>query len=277
VTTPGPEDTYALGYTAEEHSRLVRQAALLAPCTERLFRAAGVGPGNRVLDVGSGIGDVSLLLGKIVGPAGEVVGVERDPKSVARARARIEAASLKNISFMESDIAGVDLAGTFDAVVGRFILMYLPYPAQTLRSLTKHVRPGGSIAFLEPSWAAARGLSAHLQLYSNCITAIVDTFKACGANPEMGPRMLIAFQDAGLPVPTMNVEIMLGADEEFTSAPAQFLRSLEPQANRNGVSLAKIGELDTLGERLKAEVKASGCPIAWLAAHVGAWCRLPIN
>ena len=275
--TPNPEDTYALGYTAEEHCRLERQAALLAPCTERLFRAAGISPGNRVLDVGSGIGDVSLLLSEIVGPGGEVVGVERDPKSVARAKAKVEAASLKNISFRESDIAGVNSAGTFDAIVGRFILMYLPDPAKTLRSLAKRLRPGGVMAFLEPSWAAAHGLSAHLQLYSDCATAIVDTFKACGVNPEMGTAMLMAFQDAGLPAPNMNMEIMLGADEEFTGAPAQILRSLEPQASRNGVSLAKLGDLGTLGERLRAEIEASGSPIAWLAGHVGAWCRLPAN
>lgn len=275
MTIPDPEAAYALGYTAEEHSRLMRQAALLAPCTERLFRAAGIGPGNRVLDVGAGIGDVSLLLGSIVGPAGEVVGVERDPKSVARARARVEAASLKNISFTESDIAGVNAAGAFDAVVGRFILMYLPDPAQTLRSLAKRLRPGGAVAFLEPSWAAARGLSAHLPLYSDCATAIVDTFRACGVNPEMGTALLAAFQDAGLPAPAMTMEIMLGADEEFTGAPGQILRSLEPQARRYGVSLARLGDLGTLGERLKAEVKASGHPIAWLAGHVGAWCRLP--
>jgi SAM-dependent methyltransferase len=277
MTTPDSESAYALGYTVEEHSRLVRQAALLAPCTERLFRAAGIGPGNRVLDVGAGIGDVSLLLGKIVGPAGEVIGVERDPNSVAKARARIEAASLKNISFMQSDIEAANTAGTFDAVVGRFILMYLPDPAQTLRGLARQVRPGGSVAFLEPSWAAARGLSAHLRLYSDCAAAIVETFKTCGVNPEMGPLLLKAFRDAGLPTPAMNMEIMLGDDEEFTRAPVRILRSLEPQASRNGVSLAGVGDLDTLGDRLKAEVKASGCPISWLAGHVGAWCRLPVN
>jgi hypothetical protein len=59
--------------------------------------------------------------------------------------------------------------------------------------------------------------------------------------------------------------------------PAQILRSLEPRASRNGVSLAKLGDLSRLGERLKAEVEASGSPIAWLAGHVGAWCRLTAN
>ena len=56
MNNKSPEFAYALGYTAEEQGRLARQSELVAPCTERLFRAAGIGPGSRVLDVGSGIG-----------------------------------------------------------------------------------------------------------------------------------------------------------------------------------------------------------------------------
>lgn len=78
VTPSNSNSEYALGYTNSEHDRLIRQAARLAPVTERLFREAGIGPGQRVLDLGSGVGDVSLLLANIVGPAGEVVGIERD-------------------------------------------------------------------------------------------------------------------------------------------------------------------------------------------------------
>jgi len=52
---------YALGSTAAEHARLIRQAAGLAPVTERLFREAGIGAGHRVLDLGSGVGDVAIL------------------------------------------------------------------------------------------------------------------------------------------------------------------------------------------------------------------------
>ena len=55
----GSDTLYALGSTEAEHERLIRQATLLAPCTERLFREAGIEPGHRVLDLGSGIGDVS--------------------------------------------------------------------------------------------------------------------------------------------------------------------------------------------------------------------------
>ena len=66
---------YALGYTNAEHDRLIRQAARIAPITERLFREAGIGPGQRVLDLGSGVGDVAMLAARLVGPSGEVGGV----------------------------------------------------------------------------------------------------------------------------------------------------------------------------------------------------------
>ena len=275
VKAKGPGTSYALGYTSEEHNRLTRQAALVAPCTERLFRAAGISPGDRVLDLGSGVGDVSLLLGKLVGPSGKVVGVERDASSIARAEARIAAAGLSNVSFLESDATEVTVSGTFDAVVGRFILMFLPEPAHTLRGLVRLLCPGGAVAFLEPSWAAVRGLSAHLPLYSAFATAIVETFKTCRVNPEMGTAMIRAFVDAGLPIPSVSMEVVLGSNEEFTRALAETLRSLEPMARQNGVSLQMLGDLRTLGERLYAEAHGAGEAIPWLGGIVGAWCRIP--
>src|SRR5437868_7644600 len=80
---------YVLGTTDAEHERLIRQGALLAPLTERFFRDACIGPGQRVLDVGSGVGDVAMLVGRLVGPLGKVVGVERETRSIDRARVRV--------------------------------------------------------------------------------------------------------------------------------------------------------------------------------------------
>src|SRR5713101_4782540 len=99
-----PASPYALGSTDAEHERLIRQAARLAPITEQFFREAGIGPGQRVLDIGSGVGDVSMLAARLVGPSGEVVGVERDPKSIARARARVTEVGLHNVRFFQSDV-----------------------------------------------------------------------------------------------------------------------------------------------------------------------------
>src|SRR5437899_191130 len=99
MTTTSPTPHYALGSTEAEHERLIRQAARLSPLTERLFWEAGIGPGQRVLDLGSGVGDVAILAANLVGPSGEVVGIERDPHSIARARSRVAEAGLRNVSF----------------------------------------------------------------------------------------------------------------------------------------------------------------------------------
>jgi len=103
MTTDKTTPQYALGYTDAEHARLIYQAARLAPLTERLFREAGIAPGQRVLDIGSGMGDVAMLAARLVGPSGEVVGIERDPRSIARAQARAVEAGLRNVRFLQFD------------------------------------------------------------------------------------------------------------------------------------------------------------------------------
>src|SRR5712691_900288 len=143
MTARNSTSQYALGSTDAEHERLIWQAERVAPLTERFFREAGIGTGQRVLDLGSGVGDVAMLVARLVGPSGEVVGVERDTRSVARARDRVAEAGLHNVSFAQSDVSQVASNKPFDAVVGRFILMFLPDPVAVLRSLSRLVRPDG--------------------------------------------------------------------------------------------------------------------------------------
>jgi len=69
---------YALGSTDRERQRLMRQGAFLRDITATAFCAAGIGPGMRVLDIGSGVGDVALLAAELAGPTGSVVGLDRD-------------------------------------------------------------------------------------------------------------------------------------------------------------------------------------------------------
>jgi ubiquinone/menaquinone biosynthesis C-methylase UbiE len=190
---------YALGYTSAEHDRLIRQATRIAPYTERLFREAGIGSGHCVLDLGSGVGDVSMLVARIVGPSGEVVGIERDAHSIARAQARVAEAGLRNVSFTQADVNQFLSDKPFDAAVGRFILMFLPDPASVLHSLTRLVRPGGIVVFQEPSWIPLLAFSARLPLWSKLLSTIHETFLRSGINPEMGPDLYHMFQEVGLP------------------------------------------------------------------------------
>jgi ubiquinone/menaquinone biosynthesis C-methylase UbiE len=109
--------TYALGSTNAEHDRLIRQATIFNPITERFLSDAGVGPGQRVLDIGSGLGDVSMLVGRMVGPSGEVVGIDNDASAIAKAKTRARKAGLRNISFIQSDLGRLSGGEFFDSIV----------------------------------------------------------------------------------------------------------------------------------------------------------------
>jgi tRNA A58 N-methylase Trm61 len=70
---------YVLGHSARELERLRRQAQLVNPITRQYLIEAGIAPGMRVLDIGSGAGDVAFLAAELVGLSGQVVGVDRSP------------------------------------------------------------------------------------------------------------------------------------------------------------------------------------------------------
>ena len=213
-----------------------------------------------------------MLVARLVGPSGEVVGVERDANSIARAKARATVAGLDNISFLNSDVNNIAAHEPFDAAVGRFILMYLPDPVSVLRSVGRVVRPGGVVAFQEPSWAAMLALGAGLPLWSQVRHLIHEILVRSGANPEMGPVLYRAFQEAGLPSPKMHLEMPLGNDADFIRLTSDLLYSLRPLAEQHKVSLRELGDLHTLPDRISAEVAEANTVVS-LIALVGAWSR----
>jgi ubiquinone/menaquinone biosynthesis C-methylase UbiE len=262
---------YPLGHTDAEHERLIRQAARVAPITERFFREAGIAAGQRVLDLGSGVGDVAMLAARLVGPSGQVVAIERDPKSIAKASARVTEAGFHNVSFNESNVNEILDEKPFDAAVGRFILMYLPDPVATLRSISQVVRPGGVFVFQEPCWVPVLAHLASLPLWF-ATACLIDKAMRASANHDMGTELYHTFVEAGLPAPTMRMEVPMGKEPYLAQWYHDTLCSLRPQIEQLRLPIESLGSLDTLVQRLQAEVAESKIVGCWFAS-VGAWCR----
>ena len=268
------DPTYLLGNSEEERRRLVEQEAFLGGFTRRLFLKAGIGPGMRILDVGCGVGDVSLLAATLVGSGGEVVGVDRDPLAVATARER--ARNLANVRFVEGDVRDLAADGSFDAAVGRFVLMYQADPAEVLRRVSGHVRPGGVFAFQE--WTLTDPFLSHPRspLWQSVSDIGVETARRAGTQMEMGFGLYPAFVAAGISAPRTITERPVGGGPDYPGYRflAGLIRSMLPLTERFGIATAEEIGVDTLSERIREEVVALGGVVAH-PSMTGAWAEKP--
>jgi len=233
-----------------------------------------IGPGQRLLDIGSGVGDVAMLVAPLVGPTGEVVGVERDVGTMARARDRVTEAGLRNVRFMEGDVGHVVSSDPFDAVVGRLILEFLPDPGTVVRSLAALVRPGGIMVFQDACWGPLLQLSAQLPLRARCTSLIHRTFERSGANMDMELVLYRTLEEAGLPPPRMRIDVPVGAGPEIARWVHDLFSSLRPQMEEHGLPVGAVGDLASLRQRLDAELVATRSFGACIGL-VGAWSRKP--
>ena len=270
-----PPAHYALGHSDKELERLGKQARLVGPITRRFFEAAGIAPGMRVLDIGSGAGDVAFLAAELVGAGGEVVGADRSADAVARARQRAAARSLRQVSFREGDPAAMAFDRPFDAVVGRYVLLYQPDPAAMLRKLANDLRPGGILVFHEPDWYGVRSIPVS-PLYHRCSDWIVETLLRSGASSHSGLGMHHAFVGAGLPAPTMRLDALVGGGAnaaDLLHLNADIVASLLPEMERLGIATAAEVQIETLAERMIAEAVAANALLVG-RYEVGAWARV---
>lgn len=266
---------YELGHSDRELRRLATQATLVDPITRQYFSSAGVKAGMRVLDIGSGAGDVAFLAAEIVGPTGTVVGSDRSSTATEAARGRARKRALDNVTFQECDPADFAFDGLFDAIVGRYVLMFSPDPVTMLRGIARHLRPGGIIAFHEVDWTGTASFPSS-PIYDNCFRCIAETFRRVGTNPNMGLGLYSAFIKAGLPAPTMAVSALAGGGSDTSSGIdllCDLAVTMAPVMEQSGViSVSDLGP-DSLQERMRAEVIANRSVVVG-RYEVGAWSRL---
>lgn len=117
-----------------------------AAVTARLMELAGVRPGQRVLDVGTGLGEPALTVARAVGPRGRVVGIDVSDAMVRLARDRARAAGVSNVDFVDADAESFFPGERFDAVLSRWCLMLAPDRAAILKALRELLVPGGVLA-----------------------------------------------------------------------------------------------------------------------------------
>lgn len=148
-------------------------AAIASPASEiiskRLIALAHVTSGQRVLDVATGAGDPALTAAQVVGPTGEVVGIDHAPQMLEAARERAAAAGLTNVTFIEGNAQALDLTPqSFDAVLSRWGLMFFLPLVPALEGFRRVLRPGGYLA------AAVWGAPQEVPIISASCAAVFE-------------------------------------------------------------------------------------------------------
>jgi len=173
-------------------------------------------PGDRVLDIGFGIGSTPFALARIVGPSGEVVGV--DVLKAALDVMRSDAGCLPNVSFVHGDAEVYSfMPSSFDAAFSRFGVMFFSDPVAAFTNIRRALRPGGRLVF-----ACWRGLAENE----------LDGLPIRAASPYLPPQLVNDAEHAS----------------HFSFADPVFLRSMLTRAGYTGIDLHEHDDVVRSGD-----------------------------
>ena len=263
---------YVLGHSDHELNRLRAQARFLEPVTRHFLREAGIKQGMRVLDVGSGAGEVAFLAAELVGGAGIVVGADKAPAAVAAATLAARERGLRNVQFREGNPAEMTFEQRFEAVVGRYVLPFQADPSVMLRGLARHLVPGGLLVFHEPDWTCVRSFPP-APLYDQACRWIADTTRLSGQSWNFLDRAHTVFIGADLPAPTMRMHTFVAGNSntrEWLMGMGDIVETLLPAMVRLSVATAEEVEIETFRDRLLEEVTSNGSVIVG-RSEIGIW------
>ncbi len=201
---------YLHGTSPEEQQRLSLLNDLLNQGSLQELRLQG---GERILDIGSGLGQLARAMARQAGTRGKVVAIERSAEQIAEAkRQALEAGEDALLDLRQGEVLNLPLRdeewGSFDIAHARFLLEHVPDPHAVVRNMVRAVRVGGRIVLEDDDhdilrlWPEPPGFSPLWEAY-------MRTFDRLGNDPYVGRRLVELLHDAGAQ-PLRNTWIFFG-------------------------------------------------------------------
>jgi len=179
---------YAIRGGNEGKERLDVLARVLLPTTTQLLERVDLIRGMKCLDVGCGGGHVAILMARIVGPEGRVIGTDTDPEILALAREDAKAAKATNVEFQQQDACACLWHNEFDVVYARFLLSHLDEPKNCLAAMVEACLPRGTIVIEDTDFSgsfcypACPAYERYKELYQELV-------QLRGGDPNIGPKL----------------------------------------------------------------------------------------
>lgn len=239
----GQPPAYLHGTAPEEQRRLSLMNDLLNAAS---LRELGLCGGEKIIDFGCGLGQLTRAMARTAGPRGRVLGIEQSPEQIAEAlRQAREGGEDGLVELRQGDVLapplGDDEWGSFNLAHARLLLEHVTDPVTVVRAMVSAVRPGGRIILEDDDhdlfrlWPEPPGFASLWQAY-------VRTFDRNGNDPYIGRRLVSLLQQAGA-APARNTVVFFGGcsgNPTFASAVENLIGvltgALEP--------ILRLGSLD---------------------------------
>lgn len=215
MAEPSTGGEYVHGTHETEQTRLALMNQIL---NARTLAEIPLRPGDRVLDIGSGLGQMSIAMARVVGATGRVVGIERSADQIAKASSGLREAGqaardLAGVEFRQGDGLRPPLLeselGSFDVAFTRFLLEHVPDPLAVVEQMVRSVRPGGQIVLADDDHDVLR-LQPEPEGFARVWRAYMELYTTVGNDPAVGRRLVQLLHQAGAS-PTRNAWVWFGS------------------------------------------------------------------
>lgn len=198
------EREYVLGTGDDELQRLGLQHRLWSDAAHAAWKRAGIGPGQRVLDVGAGPGYAAFDLAQIVQSHGRVFAVDESRAFIEHVKSQSAARGLGQVACAVGDVQRLDevLAGTrdFDLAYARWVLCFVPRPEDVVAGVARALKPGGRFVVHDYFNYEAMTCAPRRASYQVVVAATARSWRARGGDPDVVGRLPRILRDAGFQI-----------------------------------------------------------------------------
>jgi SAM-dependent methyltransferase len=241
------EKDYVLGTHDEEIARLGLQHRVWRPTVLECWQIAGLGRGQKVIDVGAGPGFATLDLAEIVGPTGEILAAERSSRFLAIATKTCADRGFQNVRFRNMDLMNdsLDVTG-FDAAWCRWVACFVSSPAALVRKIADALRKGGVAIFHEYSNYGTFQFTPRRPALESFAQEVMASWRAAGGEPNIGLDLPVLLPAAGLRVRHVRHHVFaVTRRDAFWEWPSSFI----------GINVDRLRELGRVSADWAAQVR----------------------
>ena len=241
---------YILATGGKDIKRLALLHEVYGPGTEALLRRVGLRDGMRVVEIGSGSGNIACWVAQQVAPSGSVMAIDISPEQIEVARQQARRLNLRNIDFQVADAYSPRLPeASFDIVYCRLVLMHLTRPEAGLAAMRSLARPGGHVVCEEMDlgcWICDPPANAMTRFFA--LNSALGERR--GENFCLGASLHRLFREVGFARPEVGTNFTLALRGEQKRLLGMTFAEFGPELVREG--LASQEEVDRVTAELIA-------------------------